>query len=149
MTGNIDLEAAFDRVFKGFYEEVLKNRAADAEQMARDNAVNSAKSPSGGGGDNDDDKKVVVTSRMEAEKEKTRAMSERTGWADLTADARKGIRGVAFLDEEKMGVKLAHTVEYGVYLELANDGKHAILRPVLNQLAPEIKAAAIDAFRRR
>ena len=35
-------------------------------------------------------------------------------------------------DSEKyIGFFLAHYVEYGVYLEQANDGKHAALRPVL------------------
>jgi hypothetical protein len=61
-------------------------------------------------------------------------------WEDRTGDARKGLRGdVFYRPGVDMGVTLAHTVEYGQYLETANDGKYAILKPTVEHFMPEIK----------
>lgn len=71
---------------------------------------------------------------------------EERPWTDQTVDARNGLRGEAFRDESEMGVRLMHTMEYGLYLETANDGKYAILKPTLDAVFPDIKAAAIEEF---
>lgn len=49
-----------------------------------------------------------------------------TAWADVFTKV---------IDEpNETGFFIAHAVEYGVYLELANDRKHEALRPVLREL---------------
>ena len=60
-------------------------------------------------------------------------------WMDRTGLARKELTGRAVADEDGFAVYLSHTVEYGVYLELANGGKYAILRPTLESMSGEIK----------
>jgi hypothetical protein len=39
----------------------------------------------------------------------------------------------AFKDDNIIGWYIAHGVEYGVYLELANDGAHQALRPIVEE----------------
>jgi hypothetical protein len=77
-------------------------------------------------------------------------------WKDHTHDARKGLRGdVYYRPGVDMGIILAHTVEYGKYLErtkdgryleTANDGKYAILKPTVEHFMPDIKAELVKAF---
>jgi hypothetical protein len=68
-------------------------------------------------------------------------------WKDRTWDARNGLRGdVFYRPGVDMGITLAHTVEYGVHLETANDAKYAILKPTLDHFLPDIKDAAMREF---
>ena len=68
-------------------------------------------------------------------------------WKDRTGDARKGLRGDAFYRPGvDMGITLAHTVEYGQYLETANDSKNAILKPTVEHFMPEVKADLMREF---
>lgn len=69
---------------------------------------------------------------------------ERASWTDRTANARGGLFGevsVSGYKRDEILIKLAHSMEYGVFLELANDGKYAILKPTLDDAVPEIYAA--------
>ncbi len=43
----------------------------------------------------------------------------------------------AFIDGDEIGFLLAHGVDYGVYLELANDRAYEVIRPVITELAPD------------
>ena len=64
-------------------------------------------------------------------------------WKDRTSNARNGLFGEAEISgfwRDEVLIKLAHSVEYGVFLELANDGKYAILKPTLDAAIPEIYA---------
>jgi hypothetical protein len=68
-------------------------------------------------------------------------------WKDNTGDARKGLRGDAFYRPGvDMGITLSHTVEYGKYLETANNSKKAILKPTVEKFMPDIKDALLRAF---
>jgi hypothetical protein len=72
---------------------------------------------------------------------------ENATWQDHTGDARRGIQGEAYYRPgEEMGITLAHTVEYGIYLETAHDGNYAILKPTLDHYLPEIRASARKYF---
>jgi len=59
-------------------------------------------------------------------------------WKDRTGNARNGLKGEVAVGANEVKIALAHSVDYGVFLELANDGKHAILKPTLDAAAPEI-----------
>lgn len=59
-------------------------------------------------------------------------------WVNRTHAALLGLRGEASVGRDAVRIILAHGVDYGVYLELANDGKHAILKPTLTAAAPRI-----------
>ncbi|MDR1952365.1 MAG: hypothetical protein LBQ37_02475 [Elusimicrobiota bacterium] len=53
------------------------------------------------------------------------------GWVNQTEQAIRGIRGYAHRDEKSIVWGLFHTVSYGVQLELANNRKYELLRPVI------------------
>ena len=58
-------------------------------------------------------------------------------WTDQTGQAVDKMFAQAFIDGDEIGFFLAHGVFYGVYLELANDRKYEIIRPVIAELAPQ------------
>lgn len=58
-------------------------------------------------------------------------------WEDQTGEARKGLFGYVLSREASMILRIAHGVGYGVYLELTNQGKYAILNPTAKRFAPQ------------
>jgi len=54
-------------------------------------------------------------------------------WENRTGTARDLVFSSAFQDDNIVGWYIAHGVEYGVYLELANDGAHQALRPTIEE----------------
>lgn len=58
-----------------------------------------------------------------------REMKEKAPWTDRTGNARAGLYGTAALEGQEVVIRLGHTVSYGVYLELAHDGRYAIVKP--------------------
>jgi hypothetical protein len=52
-------------------------------------------------------------------------------WIDRTGSARELLRGEVVDSNNKVGWEVLHGVEYGIYLETANDGKYAILHPAV------------------
>lgn len=60
-------------------------------------------------------------------------------WDNRTAQAAVGVVADAFFSQSPriIGWFIAHTVEYGVYLELANDRRFEALRPIVFSLASE------------
>lgn len=67
-------------------------------------------------------------------------MKAEAPWTDRTGAARKGLRGEALEAPDRLSIILAHGVDYGVFLELAHDGKYAILWPTAQRYAPEVVA---------
>jgi len=55
-------------------------------------------------------------------------------WKDDTRHARQGLYGKVKKEGTKFIIEHGHRVDYGVWLELANDGKYAILSKTLNSL---------------
>lgn len=54
-------------------------------------------------------------------------------WTDRTGNARQGLTARAFKAATAVTLILWHSVEYGVYLELANSGKYGIILKTLEQ----------------
>lgn len=54
-------------------------------------------------------------------------------WKDQTGNARQGLFSKVFWEGTTIILALCHRVDYGVSLELDNDGKYAILEPTLNR----------------
>jgi hypothetical protein len=55
-------------------------------------------------------------------------------WTDRTGQARQGLRGfVQDLSETVVAIYLVHQKDYGVYLELARQGRYAIIMPTLER----------------
>lgn len=61
-------------------------------------------------------------------------------WIDRTSNARTGLFGTVEVKGDQVLIRLGHAVEYGPFLELAQDGKYAILKPTLDAAVPEIYA---------
>ena len=54
-------------------------------------------------------------------------------WTNITGNARQGLTGQAYEMLPQLFIALQHKVDYGVFLELANDGKFAIIEEILNK----------------
>jgi hypothetical protein len=63
-------------------------------------------------------------------------------WSDITGDARQGLTASVYEDGGEIVLELAHSVEYGIWLELIQDGNFAIIMPTLETLGPEVIEAA-------
>ena len=58
-------------------------------------------------------------------------------WDNQTDDALKRMFAKAFIDGNEIGFFLSHGVEYGIYLELANDRQNEAIKPIIEILAPQ------------
>jgi hypothetical protein len=70
--------------------------------------------------------------RMENEAKATHPWTNRTGEAERRIVGRVERRG------DMTRISLSHGVRYGVYLELANEKRYAVLWPTIRRHAPEI-----------
>lgn len=52
-------------------------------------------------------------------------------WTDRTGNARQGLFGTVDAGDKRISIILAHTMSYGVFLELANGGKYQIILPTV------------------
>lgn len=70
-------------------------------------------------------------------------------WMDRTAQARQRIKGYCVKTDTGVRIYLAHGVNYGVFLEFANEKKYAIIYPTLRRKGPEIISAAVKVVSRK
>lgn len=70
-----------------------------------------------------------------------------TFWSNQTGIARDTMFTQAFTESDVIGFLMAHMVEYGVYLELANNGVHEAIRPTMMIYAPLFIKAAKELFK--
>lgn len=70
------------------------------------------------------------TARMESD------AKQNAPWTDRTGNARQGLFGYTRNERQKLTFRIAHSVRYGVYLELAHQGRFRILRPTAKKFAP-------------
>jgi len=77
----------------------------------------------------------VIASDME------RDAKQKARWQDQTGDARGGLKGGVEKGMGKMIIYIAHSVDYGPALELAHDGKYAILVETTNAYGPKAMSA--------
>lgn len=66
-----------------------------------------------------------------------RRQAQEEFWKNQTFTAMNTVFSDAFITGNVIGWFLAHGIEYGVYLELANDGKNQALRPVVVRFAKQ------------
>ena len=59
-------------------------------------------------------------------------------WQDITGDARAGLFTDVFTEGTDVILALAHSVDYGVWLETIQNGEYAIIMPTLEAFAGEI-----------
>ena len=58
-------------------------------------------------------------------------------WENQTNQALTRMFSNAFIDGDQVGWFLSHGVQYGVYLELANDRQNEAIAPIIRELAPK------------
>ncbi len=70
-------------------------------------------------------------------------------WQDHTGNARSGLfyQVVREAAEKVVIIYLAHTVAYGVFLELAHGERYAIIWPTIEKYLPELKRLLDNIFR--
>lgn len=94
--------------------------------------------------------KVQVAIRALAEFIATKLQNEarqNAPWTDRTGNARSGLFGVvddAAKDLVTIYLSHGHTIFYGMFLELSNGGKYAIIEPTIEANLPEIKRMLND-----
>lgn len=71
----------------------------------------------------------------------------RAPWEDRTGDARRGLTAEAYSADGQVVMTLAHTVEYGIWLETIQNGRFAIILPTLNRMAPQVMGQAVRRIR--
>lgn len=59
-------------------------------------------------------------------------------WTDRTGHARQRLVGWVETFSNKTRIHIGHGVYYGVYLELCNEKRYAILQKTVNAVSPEI-----------
>ena len=59
-------------------------------------------------------------------------------WSDQTGAARAGLTASVYEEGGEIVLELAHSVDYGIWLELIQDGAFAIIMPTLEALGPKI-----------
>jgi len=69
-------------------------------------------------------------------------------WVNRTGMAQKGLFGEARVAGDLLLVRIAHSVEYGVSLELGYQGKYAILQPTVQRNAPQFFRDVEELMRR-
>lgn len=68
-------------------------------------------------------------------------MKSNASWTDRTGNARQTLNtDVHNLTADMVEIMLAHGVEYGIFLELANAGNYAVIAPALDVFGPRIWA---------
>ncbi len=63
-------------------------------------------------------------------------------WTDRTSNARNGLIAEPFSDSKTKGIILAHSVDYGIFLETSRGGKYRIIMPTLEAALPLVLQAA-------
>jgi hypothetical protein len=63
---------------------------------------------------------------------------ENAPWTDRTGAARQRLNGSTEETDESILIIIAHGVEYGIFLELCNEKRFAIVPKTLSSVSPEI-----------
>jgi hypothetical protein len=59
-------------------------------------------------------------------------------WEDRTGDAREGLHSEVEIDGDEVVLSLEHTVDYGLWLEVIQNGRFAIIMPTLEHFAGKV-----------
>ena len=76
------------------------------------------------------DAALTIWGETVAKKWETEAKHNRP-WTDRTNRARLGLTGSSGMEPKGLKIVLAHTVDYGVWLELAHEKRFAIVEPTV------------------
>lgn len=85
-------------------------------------------------------KRVIAGQFKYAESEATTFAKLNAPWTDRTGNARSGLHAKMNVinQGEAFELIMAHTVNYGIWLEVRFSGKYAILMPTLNYIGDQL-----------
>lgn len=69
-------------------------------------------------------------------------------WTDQTGAARSGMFTLTHHEEDRHTILFAHSVHYGIWLEVKNSGEYEVIMPVVRQTGDELMADLDKLFRR-
>lgn len=69
-------------------------------------------------------------------------------WTDRTSNARNGLFARAERDRPVYRIIIAHSVPYGVWLEVRWSGRYQIIRPTVDHTGPELMRTVQQMFPR-
>lgn len=69
-------------------------------------------------------------------------------WTDRTSNARNGLFAKAERDRPHYRIIIAHSVPYGIWLEVRFSGRYAIIRPTVDAIGPDVMRTAAKAYDR-
>ena len=81
---------------------------------------------------------AVTEAMMEGASEVEAYAKANAPWSDRTGAARQGLTADVYEEFGEIVLELSHSVEYGVWLELIQNGNFAIIMPTLETLGPKI-----------
>lgn len=87
---------------------------------------------------------VALQAFNDATSQVEQAAKSNAPWADRTGRARAGLTARAQSDHGDIVLTLFHTVEYGLWLEVIQNGNFATILPTLEQYAPQIIRDAVQ-----
>lgn len=71
-------------------------------------------------------------------------MKANAPWTDRTANARQTLHTeIEEVVNQAVALVMAHGVYYGIFLELCNAGRYAVIAPALDEFAPQIWADVV------
>jgi hypothetical protein len=65
-------------------------------------------------------------------------MKQNAAWTDRTSNARQTLWAEVFAMSDVVVLAFGHGMDYGTFLELANQGRFAIITPALDVFGPQI-----------
>jgi len=68
-------------------------------------------------------------------------MKNNAPWTDRTGNARAGLFVVPNTREKVKTIVFSHTVSYGIWLEVRNNGKYQIIMPAVHRTGKQIMAS--------
>ena len=67
-------------------------------------------------------------------------------WDNRTTNAARLVFSDAIIEDDEIGFFIAHMIEYGVYLEIANDRQNEALRPLIEEFYPLFKKDLAEIY---
>lgn len=68
----------------------------------------------------------------------TSYMRANAPWQDQTGNARNGLNAVAFSSPDRSVIVLFHQMPYGIWLEVRDSGRFAIILPTVEEMGPQV-----------
>ena len=69
-------------------------------------------------------------------------------WTDDTGAARAGLNTTAVHSPRSHEIYLAHAMDYGIWLEIANNGKYQVIMPTIHEKGKDLMARTEKLMRR-